>query len=369
VDNHLLQVTRHDRKELIRPENAWMTWHIEDSQFGHLFDHCPWALDQAFHNYTFIVGPINNHDPKVNESITSIEVKLPIYEKQYISTIDATDTDNDGIRFILIENSDYFQIDSSSGVITAVQNIESLIGKETIHVGVEDDGIPSRKSISVIDVIFETADITTKAMTSHHTAETKNATVHLELTTATPASSTTTRATTFNYTVETTVGITHTERTTFTYATKSTTNAATTSHTDNTTDGIIHTESTPMISTTNRTANATTLDHTIETTDGISHTEQTTTDIYSNVTHSATTVLGSTFEENYSTTPDTTISMKPTVTSGSSTPSKNSGLLSLLLTLNMLWKAVFSNVNAPETSSLTDLILRLLYDAFQGVPN
>ncbi|CAH1790613.1 unnamed protein product, partial [Owenia fusiformis] len=38
ADKHLLQVLRHNGKELIRPENAWMTWHIEESLFGHLFD-------------------------------------------------------------------------------------------------------------------------------------------------------------------------------------------------------------------------------------------------------------------------------------------------------------------------------------------
>ncbi|CAH1780882.1 unnamed protein product, partial [Owenia fusiformis] len=366
ADNQLLRVIRHDGKELIRPENAWMTWHIEDSLFGHLFDHCPWSLDKLFHNYTFIVGPLNKYDPKVNESITSIEAKLPIYGKQYISTIVATDEDGDGIKFSFLEHSDYFQIDSNSGVITAVQNIDSLIGKQTIHVGVEDDGIPSRKSISVIDVIFETADITTNEMTSHHTAETTTATVHIEYTTVTSATNTITKATPLDNTVNPTSGIIHTARTPILSSTDGTTNMRT-GYTAETTDRIIHTEGTPMISATDGTTNATRTGQMTETTDEKIQTDQTATDIHRNAT--ATTIPWSTLEDTYTTTPSTTTSMKPIVTSWSSTPSNNSGLLSLLLKLDMLWKAVFSDGNASETSSLTDSILRLLNDAFQGVPN
>ncbi|CAH1790615.1 unnamed protein product, partial [Owenia fusiformis] len=241
--------------------------------FGHLFDHCPWNLNQLFYNYTFIVGPLNNYDPKVNDFIVSLVVKLPLYKTQYVTTIIATDRDGDGIRYSFVEPSDYFNIDSDSGVIRAIHDITVLIGEQSIHVGVEDDGIPPRKSISVLKLIFEAAD--SKTVSPDYT------------------------------------------------------------------------------------------DHTTE----MTNTVTSTTDTYDHAANTTVVNPFTTVDDKFTKTSGITTSTPSIVTSGATLPSKNSGLLSLLLTLKMLWKAVFNDVDANETRGLYQSILLILRDAFKGMSN
>ncbi|KAL3847724.1 hypothetical protein ACJMK2_018620 [Sinanodonta woodiana] len=176
-DENLLTVVRSDEREILVDKNAWQTTHIKKMFLFHLLDFISQDSNttvEIIYNLTF--GPRNMYAPKFTSSEYMTSVSMYAVLGATILTLKAYDIDNDTYSFKIRNDSfEQFYVEKNSGEITVAKIFTSL-GTITFEVVVEDFGIPSKSSFSV--VIVKVHDENTTSLPTYTTETVPTITAH-----------------------------------------------------------------------------------------------------------------------------------------------------------------------------------------------
>ncbi|XP_067680998.1 uncharacterized protein, partial [Haliotis asinina] len=166
----LLKVTKHDGKNILIPQNSWLTSHYENKFYFHLFDSSVHLSNVSV--YTAVFGQKNMYTPVFQNTPRTLEIS-PRRPSSVILTVTATDLDMNDVSYGL-ENGSVFSVDGQSGII---RNILPLVDGDTYNITLLalDNGIPShsaRTNITItVSALISTESTTSTTVTNDVTSE------------------------------------------------------------------------------------------------------------------------------------------------------------------------------------------------------
>ncbi|XP_071081044.1 uncharacterized protein [Haliotis cracherodii] len=147
----LLKVTKDDGKNILIPQNSWLTSYYENKFYFHLFDNNNHQSNVSVYNAVF--GPKNIYPPVFQNIPHTLEIS-PREPNSDILTAKATDLDMNNVSYS-IEYGKTFSVDGQSGV---VRNIVPLIDGDSFNITILafDNGIPINSASTNITITVST---------------------------------------------------------------------------------------------------------------------------------------------------------------------------------------------------------------------
>ncbi|XP_048258951.1 uncharacterized protein LOC124124111 isoform X2 [Haliotis rufescens] len=167
----LLKVTKDDGKNILIPQNSWLTSYYENTFYFHLFANNNHQSNVSVYNAVF--GPKNIYPPVFQNIPHTLEIS-PREPNSDILTAKATDLDMNNVSYS-IENGKTFSVDGQSGV---VRNIVPLIDGDSFNITILafDNGIPinsASKNITItVSTLVSTESTPSITMTKDITSKT-----------------------------------------------------------------------------------------------------------------------------------------------------------------------------------------------------
>ncbi|KAL3847721.1 hypothetical protein ACJMK2_018617 [Sinanodonta woodiana] len=160
-DENLLTVVRTDGRNIWVEKNAWQTTHIKNIFLFHLLDFISQDSNTTIEiSYNLTFGPRNMYAPKFTSSEYMTSVSINAVLGTTVLTLKAYDIDNDTYTFRIKNDSfEQFYVEQNTGEITVARTFTS-VGTITFEVVVQDLGIPSKSSFSVVIVKIHDVNMT-----------------------------------------------------------------------------------------------------------------------------------------------------------------------------------------------------------------